>query len=167
MTNEEKTESARALSDDDLRGFNYDQEQIDAKMIADLYRLGCIKESLDEFVFSLKRTEEKDWPHDWTRMARLVVGELDGKPRRKPISRDSFNIIRAYIAAAAADGRDSREAVTIYEVRSQFAEMFAKKQRPPEITLRVWLETSSEIPPRQTFRRVLKRYGANIRRERE
>lgn len=162
-TNRSKQDEARAyaksLSDDDLRGFAYDQERLDAKVIAGIYQLGHVKEAAAALAAVLELGA------DWRQVLRFVLVELEGKRTRSDFSTNSLNIIRAYIAACAFDSAP----ITPHKVKTEYVRLFTKERRPRNKTIRAWLrdlDKCNKIPDHKTFRETLERYGAAIRKDR-
>jgi hypothetical protein len=148
---------ALSLADDHLRGFAYNQERLDAKVIAELYELGHVKEASDVLAVI----------GNWERVLPLVVTELKGERKKSDFSPKNLNIIRAYIAACAFDLSATH---TVHKVMMEYARLFVKEKRPRAMTPCAWLadlEARNEIPDHKTFRKTLDRYGAAIREDRQ
>ena len=150
---------AKWLTNQQLRGFDYDQERNDAKLIAELYSLGERKAAFDTLRITL------DITGNMQRVLHLVLDELKGKRTKSDVTTQGFNIIRAYIAACAFD---HCAALTLHDVRMEYVRLFIKEQQPRDMTVRGWLtdlEKNNKIPHRDVFRRILTRYGASIRKD--
>jgi hypothetical protein len=147
---------AKSLSDDQLRGFDYDQERLDAKMIAEFYQLGHVQAASDILATI----------GNWKRFLPLVLNELNGKPTKSDLRTSGLNIIRAYIAVVAGDLDATR---ILHEVKTEYARLFVRERGPPNMTVRAWLaslQKCNKIPRDKSFQEVLKRYGASIRKDR-
>ena len=165
MTNREKKDAARAyalsdgLSDHNLQSFAFpnDQERLDAKMIADLYRSGHIKEGGEILAIAVSNSE------DHRRLLRLIDKEMRGKRIKPCFTAKACNIIRADVVVAGAI--DSGAHVTLHTVRLEYAALFVKEPRPRNMSASAWLaklELENKIPNYKTFQQTLKRYGADI-----
>lgn len=147
--------AAKSLADDQLRGFNYNEERLDAKIIAELYQLGHVKTASDTL----------EVVGNWPRMLPLVIAELKGKRTKSDFTTRSLNIIRAYVAACAGGFAP----VTLHKVKTEYARLFVKAKRPRNKTVRAWLaslEERNQIPRHKSFRKMLKRYGGAVRKDR-
>jgi hypothetical protein len=157
---EEARVYAKSLTDDHLRGFAYDQERIDAKMVAELYQLGHVKYAMEALAAVVELGA------DLRRMSRFLVLELEGKRTKSNFKTKNLNIIRSYIAACAFD---LSAAPTVHELQTEYARLFIEEGRPRGMTLCAWLadlEARGEIPDHKTFRKTVKRYGGKIRKDR-
>jgi hypothetical protein len=151
MSEDSMRSYATSLTDHQLRGFDYNEERLDAKIIAELYSLGEIETATDSLAVA----------GDWKRILPMVIAELKGKRAKCDPSPESLNIIRAYVAACAGDFAP----ITIHKVKMEYALLFTEEKRPRNTTDRAWLtslEGRNKIPRHKTFRKTLKRYGVPV-----
>ena len=160
----------RSLTDDQLRGFDYDHERFAAKRIAELYRANLISDAnrLLKAVVNVENCQ---------RIGRLIDAELKGKRTKSDLRAVGFNILRAY-GVARCNATDiwpgfafgnPDDMVTFHEVKCEYARLFVKEHRPRNMTARAWLaslEKRNKIPRHKTFRETLTRYGAEICKDR-
>jgi hypothetical protein len=152
--------------DDDLRafGFGNDQQRLDAKLAASLYREGFVKEAGEVLGVALGLG-------NWKRMLPLVLDELNGKRRKSDLKPIGINIVRAYCNAAyCLSQRGDAPVPTVFEGKREYVRLFAREEvRPRNQSIRCWLSNLASrnlIPHHGEFLKTFRRCEFPYRQDR-